>query len=91
MLLSYEDSLICEIEKNIDSLDEESAKSLYERVCKAFDHKIVGLELGTHALFKKVNLRWNFNDGVDMIGEDDYINDLKIVINRIKKHIKCPK
>ena len=76
-----------EIEKVIQTKNQELAKALYEKISECYRDYIPCLEVGTNALFVKTNQRWNFNDGIDWVDEYDYINDLKIILNKLKNYI----
>lgn len=75
-----------ETEEVIARNNQKEAKTLYEKIIERFKDEIRCLEVGTNALFVKANSIWNYNDGVDLIDEDDYINDLKIILNKVKMH-----
>ena len=77
---------IKEIEAVIASNDQAKAKEMYDKLLDCYKDQIPCYEVGTNALFVKTNLCWNFNDGIDWIDEEDYINDLKIVLTKIRKH-----
>ncbi|MCR4874748.1 MAG: hypothetical protein K5923_03265 [Clostridia bacterium] len=80
------DKHIKEIENVIQLNDQIMARALYDELLKCYSKCIPCFEFGTNALFVKTNMQWNFNDGVDLVDEDDYINDLKIILKKVQKY-----
>lgn len=67
----------------IASNDQKKAQEQYDKLFAIYNKKIEGYENGTTVLQSKMNAVWNLNDGINLPIECDYIEDLKLVLEKI--------
>ena len=67
----------------IASNDQKKAQEQYDKLFAIYNKKIDGYENGTTVLQSKMNAVWNLNDGFKLPTECNYIEDLKLVLEKI--------
>lgn len=67
----------------IASNDQKKAQEQYDKLFAIYNKQIEGYENGTTVLQSKMNAVWNLNDGFNLPTECDYIEDLKLVLEKI--------
>lgn len=88
------DEYIKKIEQVINNGDQNSAESLFREIIRVYKDEISDLDNGTSDLTARFNmvLNLNFNDPKDMLRTDiDYIDDLKVILPKIRKYAEKTK
>ena len=67
----------------IASNDQKKAQEQYDKLFAIYNKQIEGYANGTTVLQSKMNAVWNLNDGFNLPTECDYIEDLKLVLDKI--------
>ena len=75
---------IKEAEEVIASNDSTRAEELYNKLLGIYRTQINDFEAGTTVLQAKENMVWNLNDGINLPTECDYIEDLKLIVEKLK-------
>lgn len=75
---------IAEAEEIILSNDNQKAEEMYNKLLGIYGKQIKDFESGTTVLRAKENMVWNLNDGINLSTECDYIEDLKLIIEKLK-------
>ena len=75
---------IRETENIIEGNNSVQAEKLYKKLLGIYGKQIKDFESGTTVLRAKENMVWNLNDGINLSTECDYIEDLKLIIEKLK-------
>lgn len=78
------DQHLKETEAIVASNDQQKAKAQYNKLFSIYKDKIENFEQGTSVLCSNMNMVLNLSDGINLSTNTDYIEDLKLIVEKLK-------